>query len=278
MLAGVPTALLGPRGAPGRAVHLDGDRGTLCQVALPHREHGHGPDGCDDRCPGSSLRPDHPGADPIRLRPLPAVVDRPGTAATKVDLRDVPLGIGGDTAHEVGVDLTRGLLVAGPAGSGRTTTLAVLAAGALAAGARVVTASTGAWPAGVERLRAPDLAAISPGTAPAPVVLVDDLDDLDRDDPPAADALADLVATSGARVARLGSQRCCGGAYRGMLATLLRRRAMVVLDPSDGASAELVGPAAGWLTDVVSPPGRAVAVHGRRAVPVQVYRAVLGPP
>ncbi|ROS31248.1 FtsK/SpoIIIE domain-containing protein [Cellulomonas sp. PhB150] len=275
VLAGVPTALLGPRGVPGRAIHLDGDRATLCQVALPLDEHA--------RDEHARVEHDRVGGrrDPIRLRPLPVVVDRPaapaGTRTRTVDLRAIPLGIGGDTAHEVGADLTRGVLVAGPVGSGRTTTLSVLAAGALAAGARVLTASAGVWPVGVERLGPSDLVAASAATGPAAVVLVDDLDELERDDPSRADALADLVASAGVRVVAAATAGAAAGAYRGVLATLLRRRTMVVLDPSDGASAELVGPGSGWLADVVSPPGRAVAVQGRRAVPVQVYRAVRGP-
>lgn len=254
LLAGVPSALAGGRSDPGRAVHLAGERATLCQVAVP-----------------SDASAREPAVAPVRLRPLPAVARPPSGPRRPTTLATVPLGIGGESAGEVVVDLGRGLLVAGPPGSGRTSTLVVIARGALAAGAHVLTTSTGAWPPGVERIDPHLLRAWSPAHGPPPVLLVDDLDELERDDPSVVDRLAELVTRDTALVVATASGHTAASAYRGALAALVRRRAMVVLDPLDSASADLVGPGAGWLADPVSPAGRGVVVRGRQGVPVQVY-------
>ncbi|WP_158580739.1 FtsK/SpoIIIE domain-containing protein [Cellulomonas rhizosphaerae] len=261
LLAGVPRGLADGRSHPGRAVHLDGERAALCQVALP-----------------SADQARKPTVAPVRLRPLPAVARPPGAPRRPATLAAVPLGIGGESAGEVLVDLGRGLLVAGPPGSGRTSTLVVIASGALVAGAHALTTSTGPWPPGVERIDPRLLRSWSPAHGPPPVLLVDDLDELERDDPSLVDRMAELVTSGTALVVATADGHAAAGAYRGALAALVRRRAMVVLDPLDAASADLVGPSAGWLADPVSPAGRGVVVRGRQGVPVQVYRSAQDAP
>ncbi|WP_273654132.1 FtsK/SpoIIIE domain-containing protein [Cellulomonas fimi] len=186
---------------------------------------------------------------------------------------DVAVGRGGDDAGEVVVDTSRSLLVAGPPGSGRSTVLAVLAAGLRDRGTPVVRLATAA---GTPDPRLADLPAVAPDDVPDDaVLLVDDLDELERASPAAADAVERLVqASAGRRGGRVVASTTAqaAGAFRGPHAALVRGRQVLVLDAHDPAGAELVGPAAPWLVDPRErPPGRAVLVVDRRAVPVQVY-------
>ena len=71
------------------------------------------------RAPSWVLRPS--GA--VLVRPLPDRADLPPGLAAGPGRLEVPLGLGGDDADIVRVDVTHGLLVAGPPGSGRSTAL-----------------------------------------------------------------------------------------------------------------------------------------------------------
>jgi len=97
------------------------------------------------------------------------------------------------------------------------------------------------------------------------IVLVDDIDELEREDPALVGSLSTrLVATSTAQAA--------AHAYRGVLPALLRGRRVLVLDLNDADSAELVGPRAPWLAEAGRRTvGRGALVHGREVTPVQVY-------
>lgn len=185
----------------------------------------------------------------------------------------VPIGVGGDDASEVVVDTSRPLLVAGPPGSGRTTALAVMAAGLRAAGARVVRLVDG-------HDRPPalliDIPVVAPDGVPDDaVVLVDDLDELERASPSGADVVERLARDRrGARVVAATTAQAAG-AFRGPHAAMVRACQVLVLDAHDPACADLVGHAAPWLVDPRErPPGRGVLVVDRRAVPVQVYAPV----
>lgn len=147
---GVPAALAGQGGPPGRAVWLGPGDPLVCQVAVP-------PEGSRGwtELPATTRR----GA--FRLHPLPddvasagldlagratAGVDRfPAGAAADADRTvagadgddadaapargptGVPVGRGGDDGRTLWMDVGRGALVVGPPGSGRTSTLALLA-------------------------------------------------------------------------------------------------------------------------------------------------------
>jgi S-DNA-T family DNA segregation ATPase FtsK/SpoIIIE len=272
-LAGVPRDLAtGPRG-PGRAVHLHDGPPALCQLALP-----------EPLPRDASARPALSGDAPARVLPLPARVHRPEPAGGRQGLAPahphVAIGVGGDTAAEVALDLEVPRLVVGPPGSGRTTALDAIAAGASRAGVvvvRLAPALAGLAPAddapehdayGVRTSSADGAAAVL-AARPDALLLVDDLDELERTD----DSVAALVASRRRRltVATTAQVAVIGG-HRGSIASLLRARRLLVLAPHDGASAELIGPRAAWLADPRGcPPGRGALVDGRTVVPLQVY-------
>ena len=280
LLLGVPRDLSLPRTAPGRAVHLRGASATLCQVALPDPA---------DRTrihPPARRRPPH-------VSPLPSRVERPDHLSRRGGR--LPVGAGGDDASEVCVDVDGGLLVCGPAGSGRTTALRSLAHAAVAAGHRVLVARTPGppsvghhGPSPADPLADPPVDPPAdpsgafaglhtwPPTAPgvgAAVVVVDDLDDLERRDPDLADRLLAEATSGGVTLLAAAGAAAAAAAFRGPLPWLLRRRSVLALDPGDPASGQLIGPEAPWLTDPGHIPGRGVLVVGRRCLPVQVYDA-----
>ncbi|WP_028044863.1 FtsK/SpoIIIE domain-containing protein [Cellulomonas sp. URHE0023] len=255
-LAGVPSVFAGPRDTAGRAIHLGPGGAQLVQVALP------------SEAVHTQATPD-PAV--VRVRRLPRACPLPDAGPRTVrprtvrpDAWHVLLGPGSDDAEPIGVDVSQGLLIAGPPGSGRSSALAVVARGLVRAGRTVRLLRTGP--------SSPVLAGI-PTTTPGEVsglddtvtLLVDDLDELEREHPDLGDTLVRrVVATSTAHAA--------AGAYRGALPELLRRRRVLVLDLHDAASAELVGIRSRWLAD----PGRRTAgrgalVVGRAVTPVQVY-------
>ncbi|MEZ0449808.1 FtsK/SpoIIIE domain-containing protein, partial [Cellulomonas sp. ICMP 17802] len=259
VLAGVPAALAGGRSSPGRAVHLHASGAVLCQVALP------GELGDPEREPAS--------APPVRVRPLPDRADLPGDSRARTDPLAVPLGRGGDDAGILWVDLAHGLLVAGPPGSGRSTALEVVAVALVRAGCaplRLVDPAAGApGLPGVRDVTVDDLDAACRRATGPPVLLVDDLDDLERSHPSLGGLLGSVP--TGSVVAAVTSASAAQ-AFRGAVPVLLRRRRTLVLDVHDPASAELVGPRAAWSEDPRRrPPGRGVLLQGRDAAVVQVY-------
>ncbi|GEL97632.1 FtsK/SpoIIIE domain-containing protein [Cellulomonas terrae] len=255
-LAGVPTALAGRRTTAGRAVHLHATGADLCQVVLPVRAPTIAAAGSD---PAVTL-----------VRPLPHRAEPPRGWSARPGSLEVPLGLGGDDAGVVRVDVRPGLLVAGPPGSGRSTALDVVARTLARAGARVLRLVDPAGTpvstlVGVQDVGPEDLAVASAGDAA--VLLVDDLDDLLRTRP----ELDDLLPASVSLVAGVTSASAAQ-AFRGTVAALVRRRRMLVLDVHDHASAELVGARAAWCVEPSArPPGRGVLLAGRDSVVVQVY-------
>ena len=222
----------------------------------------------------------------VRVRPLPATARLPESlrhAGTLVVFRlemarssdagetvagparwHVLLGPGGDDAAPVGVDVSRGLLIAGPPGSGRTTALAVVGHGLARAGHPVLLLTSGVASPVLDGIptATPSEAAALPD---AVTLLVDDLDDLEREHP-------ELVATLSGRMVATSTAHAAAGAYRGALPGLLRGRRVLVLDVHDAASAELVGPRSRWLADPGRRTvGRGALVVGREVTPVQVY-------
>lgn len=256
-LAGVPAALAGRRTTPGRAVHLHATGADLCHVVLP------GP-------PEEGVAMAGPDPAVARVRPLPDRAELPRGVTAGPGRLEVPLGRGGDDAGTVRVDVTPGLLVAGPPGSGRTTALGVVARALARAGVRVLrlvdpAGVPGGALLGVQDVGPADLATAS--GADAAVLLVDDLDDLLRAHP----GLDDLLPPSLSLVAGVTSAAAVQ-AFRGAVAALVRRRRVLVLDVHDHASAELVGARAAWCVEPSRrPAGRGVLLTGRETVVVQVY-------
>jgi len=164
----------------------------------------------------------------------------------------------------VSVDASRGLLIAGPRGSGRSTALAVVGRGLARAGHRVLLVTSGeASPVldGIARTTPSEAS----GLVDEVTLLVDDLDELENEHP-------DIVGPLGGRLVATSTAQSAAGAYRGALPGLVRGRRLLVLDLHDAASAELVGPRSRWLVDPGHRPvGRGALVIGRAVTPLQVY-------
>ncbi|GEK21683.1 FtsK/SpoIIIE domain-containing protein [Cellulomonas xylanilytica] len=257
-VAGVPSGLAGRRTTPGRAVHLHATGAQVCQVVLP------GP-------PGARVTAAGRDASVVLVRPLPERADLPAALDAGSSRLEVALGLGGDQAEVVRVDVRHGLLVAGPPGSGRSTALRVVARSLVRSGVRVLRLVDPAGPpvpalAGVQDVGPADLVQAC-GDPDGTVLLVDDLDDLHRDHPGLDDLLPPTLGVVAAVTSSAAAQ-----AFRGTVARLVRRRRTLVLDVHDHASAELVGPRAAWSVDPSRrPAGRGVLLTGREAVVVQVY-------
>ncbi|WP_426592796.1 FtsK/SpoIIIE domain-containing protein [Cellulomonas sp. McL0617] len=249
-LAGVPPAFAGARATPGRAIHLGPAGPQLVQVALP-------PEPVDP--------PAAPDPSVVRVRRLPRTARRAPASSGVPGSWQVPLGPGGDDASPVGVEVSRGLLVAGPPGSGRSTALAVIGHGLVRAGHPVLCLTSGsAAPvlSGFPRIEATRVGEVGG----AVTLLVDDLDELEREHPDL------VVAAPGVRLVATSTSQAAAGAYRGALPGLLRGRRVLVLDLHDAASLELVGPRARWLAEPGRRTvGRGALVTGRDVIPVQVY-------
>ncbi len=274
-LAGVPADLAAGRTVPGRAVVTGTGPARVCQVALPASAgdaHDAGP-----LAGGGAVQ-----AAPVRVVPLPTHAPPPAPApaadgSVAVPLT-VPLGVGGDDGGPVHADADRPLVVAGPPGSGRTTALRTVARAWAGAGHRVLRLA----PAGAPVDAGPDVpwTTVGPGTPlarpegdAATVLVVDDVDELERTSPAAADAVDDLLRAPGPRVVALATTSAhAAGTYRGPVATALRSRLVVVLDPHDADATALLGPGAALHGDPAHRvPGRGVLRRDRRLRRVQVH-------
>ncbi len=218
------------------------------------------------------------GARRLTVRPLPDRVDCAVLPAPTAAV--VPLGVGGDAALPVGVDLTGaggGLLVAGPRRSGVTGTLAVLAGGAAAAGIRTVRLTIRAT-APLPGVRDIDLRA---GTDPlltflaghtGPLLLVgDNAEELAEQ--PVAELLLQFLAVAGAgQYLALGTRLDRAlRSHRGPIAETAAFRTGVLLgaDAMDGIVLDTVLP----KRRVPAAPGRGHLVTAGAAVAVQVAQA-----
>lgn len=224
---------------------------------------------------------------PLRLVPLPASVARSQLPAPTPEEPAIPLGLAGDEARPFAVALAGDpvLLVAGPPGSGRTTALATLGLGAAQLGAHVLAlaaprsalAEAVKDRPGAELLRPEDADALGRRLAdlaarPEPaVLLVDDVERLESTPvEPVLLALLERVAADPAPLAVVaaGNADALATAFRGIAPALRRHRAGLLLRPSGGLDADLLGTRIPRLD--AAPPGRGVLVLGGRTSVVQV--------
>ena len=226
---------------------------------------------------------------PWRLAPLPARVsladaltdrhDRPKEAKIPI-----PVGVGGDEARTVWTDLAdhrSGLMVAGPPGSGRSTTLLSIARAVLDSGSEVAIAHTKPSPL-AELSGAPGVRAVvdlsvagTEGLAAltvSPVVLlIDDADLLDRRD----DDMIELANEAPARQVHLviaGATDTLRDIVGGWFSTVRSGRTGLIITPRSSFDANAIG-----LSDSLSsehqftrPTGRALWATGGRLTIVQV--------
>lgn len=281
-LAGIAARDVPEHMPTGRALRAPG--GDEVQFALPPAA----PPGTSGTAPRTTLR----------LRPLP-----PRAAVTEgTDPRGVPLGVGGDTAEPLTVDLWAGArrwLVTGPPRSGRSTALVTLAVGAAGAGARVAWWARPHSPVATALRDRPDCHRLAPDASsldavePARMrhasrhaaggelvlVVVDDVDGLA--DAPLSEALAALLVRGPDTVALV-----CSGrpedlllSYRGVVAEVRRARQGLVLRPGPG-DGDLIGVRTGRAR-ASSPPGRGTLVAdgvrlGGRRVPTAPLTVQVG--
>ena len=167
--------------------------------------------------------------------------------------------VGGDAAAPVPVP-EGSVLVVGPPGSGRSTALRVLA--------RAV-AGCDAGPGGADV--GPDG---DPGGA-GPLVV----DDLDRAGPEVL-AEAERALGRGRRVLASATTERAAAAYRGVLADLRSRGALVILWPMLGPAAQVAGVSLRAVSDPRAPtaPGRGALVHRGAARPIQIADDAPGRP
>jgi S-DNA-T family DNA segregation ATPase FtsK/SpoIIIE len=242
-LAGVPVALVPGHRPPGRG--LLGPDGSEVQLALPGPLPAPGRVAVPGRVEVVELPADPP--DPGPWTGGPSSGSGPGVVA---------LGPGGDDGAPVPVDLRRcgGLLVAGPPGSGRSSTLAALATRWASTGTAVLRVGP-ATPAEEVTAWAAEGRRAIPG-----VVLADDLG---RSPDALLDVLAALTGPGGpALLVATASPADVAAAFRGPAPALRRTRTALLLQPARG-DAELLGlrvprdplpprPGSGWL---VTPAG-----------------------
>ncbi|GAB2454180.1 FtsK/SpoIIIE domain-containing protein [Xylanimonas ulmi] len=283
-ILGSPTALAGRGRTPGRGVWLGADP-VECQVARP----GDMTDAIT--AAGVAARRTGPVATPARVLPLPHAVsladlDRD---AHPGDESGAPLvGVGGDGATPVRLDVTAGALVTGPRGAGRTSVLRALARGlargsrrvvvvgrdrALCAdaarlGAALVAPTPGALRTALDALAVGDPAVGDPAT---PLLLLDDADTVAQTCPLEVDRLAELAADGALAVVASATTLSASMAHRGLLAHLRATRTGLVLAPAERGSEEVFATA---LDDAAEPgaphPGRGALVVDGVVVPVQV--------
>ncbi|MEL7976861.1 FtsK/SpoIIIE domain-containing protein [Isoptericola sp. F-RaC21] len=316
VILGSPSELAGRGGPPGRAAWLAQEQ-VLCQVLLP---------GGPPR-PGAGRRSAPPTAPPVTVRPLPETVDErelggsprgrarhlvtvsaggetaggdaPGIDSTGIESDGaddgpllVPVGIGGDAARPVALDVAGGALVTGPRASGRTTVLRLVARRLAAAGRLAAVVSRDA----ALRQEAGDVPAVqpspsalgamlsglsSPSAGPVAdrprVLVVDDLDGLAQQHPLEADRIAALTDEPDLVLVASATSTGTVLAHRGALAELRARRTGVVLHPGERGADDLLGVP---LADAVDPgparEGRGALVQDGRVVAVQVAQPAAG--
>ena len=274
LLAGVQAKDVPRHMPPGRGVLVTGADPVEVQVCLA------------DSLDALPVAGSHGELDPDR-RPfrVPAMPERL-PAAELLAYRgaapaEVLLGAGGDDVRPLGVDLEecRSLLVAGAPGSGRSSALALLAAGLASAGWRPLLVCPRPSPArrlvpgGVEVLEARDTerlaAALASGSGGgSTVVLVDDAEGIEGTR--TEDLLLGHLHDGSAGVVLAGGAAELGARFRGLAAEVRRARTGVLLSPTGYADGDVLGVSVARARAVR--PGRGHLV--RRGASEQIQLAV----
>ena len=273
---GVPRALAGVPAHPGRGVWLGVQPAVLTQVAQATTAHLR-PVAPPIAAPGTGTRPA-----PVRLRPLPADAGTPPVRWRAI--MSPALGLGGDCAEPVTVDLSDGCFLAvGPPRSGRSTTLAVLAAALLEqrAEALIVTRRGPLLALARSGVGARTTVTDRPTTdhlARADLIVLDDLDDLERRDPDWLEAVCARRLTEGTPgpiVLASATTERAALSFRGLLGELRRAGCGVVLGADAPGSGEVFSTRIeAHVDDHADHPGRGVLLDRGGAVPLQVFRAL----
>ncbi|MFZ5872090.1 MAG: AAA family ATPase, partial [Actinomycetota bacterium] len=189
----------------------------------------------------------------------------------------VVVGLGGEDVVPAALAVEDGarMVVAGPAGSGRSTALAVLGQGLRRAGRPVAVVAPRASPLVA---LAPDVPAVTdvrdvdglrqlcrPLGPGRPVVLVDDVGAVEGS--AAEDVLLEHLADGGGVVVA-GDPTELGSRFRGLAAEARRGRTGLLLSPTGYADGDVLGVAVRRAGQVR--PGRGYLVRRGAAVPVQV--------
>ncbi|WP_146252022.1 FtsK/SpoIIIE domain-containing protein [Xylanimonas oleitrophica] len=313
VMLGAPSALAGRGRVPGRAAWAGQGDPVECQVAMPGspapraRTEAHAAPAVTAvpalaatahaggtsaaAVPGDETAAGGSGAAPARVLPLPRHVDAGELPAHDAEGRPV-VGVGGDAAAPVALGVGAGALVAGPRGSGRTTTLRLLlhrlpAVAAVVARDRALLAEAteaGATaipptPDGLRQL----LALLEEGwrdSGEPPLVLVDDADVVSQACPLECERLGELAAAGTVAVVAASTTLSAGIAHRGLLAHLRSTRTGIVLAPAERGSDEVLGTPLDDATEVgVQLPGRGALVGDgvAQAVQVALQRARVSP-
>ncbi len=289
---GVPSPLAGLGLTAGRAVWFSATEPLLGQIG---------------RTTGrDAMRADHDALAPLRIVPVPDLVPlnaivNTGTkpqscseSGARHSAAQIPVGLGGHRAEQVTLDISRGALIAGPHGSGRSNVLALLHQ-QLDPARCLVIARDGPLldlPAGLRvsefsgahlaealntlrgelrgELRTEHLCDVATKAVAAPwTILLDDAEALFQSCPLEADLL-----TRDRRPARLIATSTTSGAasaMRGPLTDLRSTRTGIILAPGTPGSADIFGTPLTWLIEPgLCPAGRGVLVHGRDLQLLQV--------
>ncbi|WP_425956272.1 FtsK/SpoIIIE domain-containing protein [Xylanimonas sp. McL0601] len=293
VMLGAPSPLAGRGRTPGRGVWLSGGDPVECQVVRPTQC---APDDAGGARTG-------PASAPPRVLPLPRRVtlaeldSGPDTlpGPTWDGALEPPIGLGGDDAAPVRLDVSAGALVVGSRGSGRTAALRVLLHGldrgaaprrrarvlvvardrgllaeAAHLGVRALPPTPGTLRALLDELDELAAQGAGPEAAP-PVLLLDDADTVAQTCPLETDRLAELAADGAVAVVASATILAASLAHRGLLAHLRAARTGVILSPADRGAEEVFGTA---LDDAVEPgaqlPGRGALVVDGAVRPVQL--------
>ncbi|HEX6935276.1 MAG TPA: cell division protein FtsK, partial [Actinomycetes bacterium] len=230
------------------------------------------------------------GGGPMRVEPLPSSLD---AEAVETDAKAfatgpgwVLLGVGGDELDPVGVDLLAhgpALVVAGPPGSGRSTTLAAVGRWQRHQGRPVAVVAHRRSP--LHRLAGEPgvLACLGPADAaqlaellaarPDLTVLADDAETLH--DTPVEQPLLGMLRpdAEGASLVLAGSASDMAGCFRGLTVEARRGRTGVLLGQVAAVDGDLFG--VRLPRTPPGPVGRGVLVVRGRATPLQVARTAL---
>jgi S-DNA-T family DNA segregation ATPase FtsK/SpoIIIE len=235
--------------------------------------------------------PAYAGALPLRVEPLPDRVEVGEVEAAAKAAASGPawalVGVGGDELEPVGVDLELdgpAFVVAGPAGSGRSTALATMGRWLAGQGRRIVVIAHRRSPLQAMAGEAGVLAVLAASDAldldrlllehPGAVVLADDAETLL--DAPVERALLGLLkadAEGGAALVLAGSAAELAGQFRGLAVEARRARTGLLLGALGPADGDLLGVRVPRSDTALT--GRGVLVVRGRPTPVQVARTPL---